>query len=60
MVIYLTGGVAALSGHCYATGSSGTSAACLMTPFQSLSSSEGGDISIQGQAPYLHCTPVGR
>jgi hypothetical protein len=43
-----------------ANGSSGTSAAVLMTPFQTLSSSAGSDISIQGQALQLHSTPVGR
>jgi hypothetical protein len=31
----------------------------LMTPFQTLSSSGGDGISIQGQDPYLHSTPVG-
>jgi hypothetical protein len=43
-----------------ATGSSWTSAAVLMTPFQTLSSSGGGSISIQGQTLYLHSTPVGQ
>jgi hypothetical protein len=43
-----------------ATGSSGTSAAGLMTSFQTLSSSGGGGISMQGQALHRHSMPVGR
>jgi hypothetical protein len=43
-----------------ATGSSGTSAACPMTPFQPLSSSGGGGIPMQGRALRLQSTPVGR
>jgi hypothetical protein len=43
-----------------ATGGTGTSAAGLMTPFQSLSFSYGGGISMQGQALYRHSEPVGR
>jgi hypothetical protein len=43
-----------------ATGSSGTSTVVLMTPFQSLSSSGGGGIFIQGQALHLHSALVGR
>jgi hypothetical protein len=43
-----------------ATESSGTSAAGLMTPFQTLSSNGGGSISMQGQALHLHSKLVGR
>jgi hypothetical protein len=42
------------------TGSTGMSAAGLMTPFQSLSFSGGGGISMQGQVLYRHSAPVGR
>jgi hypothetical protein len=43
-----------------ATGGTGTSAAGLTTPFQTLSFSGGGGISMQGQALYQHSAPVGR
>jgi hypothetical protein len=42
------------------SGCSGTSATGMMTPFQILSSSGGGGISIQGQALQRHSTLVGR
>jgi hypothetical protein len=43
-----------------ANGSTDTSAACLMTSFQSLSSSGDSDISAWGQVLHLYSAPVGR
>jgi hypothetical protein len=68
VAIHFTDGVADLSGHCWHVDREVvvrywklcTSAAGLMTPFQTLSSSGGGGISMQGQALHRHSTPVGR